>query len=104
MIYTLRHVFLLAGVLASYRMKSNESSGIDPIHCISSPGLSDRTMLKLTNIKIRLITDCDVYLIIKKGIRGGRCEAIYYRAKANNILILILTKKLIKNHISLVLM
>ena len=83
-LYVETDVFLLADVLASYRMKSNESSGIDPIHCISSPGLSDRTMLKLTNIKIRLITDRDAYLIIKKGIKGGRCEGIDYHAKANN--------------------
>ena len=65
-LYVETDVFLLADVLASYRMKSNESSGIDPIHCLPSSGLSDRAMLKLTNIKIRLITDLDVYLIIEK--------------------------------------
>ena len=41
-------------------------------------------MLKMTKFKIELITDPNVHLIIKKGIRGGRGEPIYYHAKANN--------------------
>ena len=41
-------------------------------------------MLKLTKVKIELITDPNIHLIIKKGIRGGRCEPIYYHEKANN--------------------
>ena len=41
-------------------------------------------MLKMTKVEIELITDCNIHLIIKKGIRGGRYEPIYYHAKANN--------------------
>ena len=41
-------------------------------------------MLRMTNIEIKLITDSNIHLIIGKGIRGGRCEPIYYHAKANN--------------------
>ena len=41
-------------------------------------------MLKMTKVKIELITDPNIHLIIKKGIRRGRCEPIYYHAKANN--------------------
>ena len=41
-------------------------------------------MLKITNIEIKLITDSNIHLIIEKGIRGGRCEPIYYHAKADN--------------------
>ena len=41
-------------------------------------------MLKMSNIKIKLITDCNIHLITEKGIRGGRCEPIYNHAKANN--------------------
>ena len=41
-------------------------------------------MLKMTNIEIKLITDIYIHLIIEKGMRGGRCEPIYYHAKANN--------------------
>ena len=38
----------------------------------------------MTKVKIELITDPNIHLIIKKGIRRGRCEPIYYHAKANN--------------------
>ena len=41
-------------------------------------------MLKMTNIEIKLITDSNIYLITEKGMRGVRCEPIYYHAKANN--------------------
>ena len=41
-------------------------------------------MLKMSNIEIKLITDCNIHLITEKGIRGGRCEPIYNHAKANN--------------------
>ena len=41
-------------------------------------------MLKMTNIEIKLITDCNMHLMIGKGVRGGQCEPIYYHAKANN--------------------
>ena len=58
--------------------------GIDPLYCISTPGFSNRTMLKMSNLEIKLITDPNVHLFIKKRIRGRRCEPIYYHAKANN--------------------
>ena len=64
--------------------KPYDSFGIDPLYCISAPTFSNKAMLKMTNAKIELITDLDIYLIIKKGIRGGRCEPSYYHAKANN--------------------
>ena len=38
----------------------------------------------MTKIKINLITDANMHLIIENGIRRGRCEPIYYHAKANN--------------------
>ena len=60
-------------------------------------------MLKMPNAEIKLITDTNIHLIIKKGIRSGRCEPIYYHAKANNKYVNPnLMKKMIKNHISLV--
>ena len=38
----------------------------------------------MTNIEIKLITSVDIHLIMQDGIRGGKCEPIYYHAKANN--------------------
>ena len=60
-------------------------------------------MLKMPNAEIKLIADTNIHLIIKKGIRSGRCEPIYYQANANNKYVNPnLMKKMIKNHISLV--
>ena len=41
-------------------------------------------MLQMTSVEIKLMTDINMHLMIETGIRGGRCEPIYYHAKANN--------------------
>ena len=38
----------------------------------------------MTSVEIKLIIDPNIHLIIKKGIRGGRCDHISYHEKANN--------------------
>ena len=58
--------------------------GLDPLYCIFAPGFSNRAMLKMTNVEIKLITNVDMHLMIENGIRGGRCEPMYYHAEANN--------------------
>ena len=57
---------------------------LDPTYCISSPGYSNRAMLKITKAEIKLITDVNIYLIIKKGLRADRCDPLFINAKANN--------------------
>ena len=52
--------------------------GLDPCHCFISPGLSWDAMLKITKIKLDLISDIDMHLFIEKGRRGG----ISYIAKS----------------------
>ena len=51
---------------------------------MSAPGLSWDAMLKMTQTKIELITDPDMYIFFEKATRGG----IYYfsniYSKANN--------------------
>ena len=58
--------------------------GLDPLYCISTPGFTNRAMLKMTSIEIKLMTDSNMHLMIENRIRGARCEPIYYHAKANN--------------------
>ena len=41
-------------------------------------------MLGMTGVEIQLMTHLNMHLIIENGIRGGRCEPIYYHPKANN--------------------
>ena len=47
-------------------------------------GLACQAALKKTEIKLELLTDIDMLLMVKKGIRAGICHTIYQYAKANN--------------------
>ena len=57
---------------------------IEPAKKISASGLASQAALKNTKVKLHLLTDINMLLILKKGIRGGICHAIYQYAKANN--------------------
>ena len=41
---------------------------LDPCHYFSTPGLSWDTMLKMTSLKLKKISDIDKYLFIEKRI------------------------------------
>ena len=41
---------------------------LDHLYCISTPCLTNREMLKLTPIEIKLITDLNMHLMIQNGI------------------------------------
>ena len=44
---------------------------LDPCHYFSSPGLSWDAMLKMTGMKLELISDVDMHSFIEKGMKGG---------------------------------
>ena len=44
---------------------------LDPCHYFKSPGLSCDAMLKMTDIKLELIIDVDMFHFIEKGMLGG---------------------------------
>ena len=43
-----------------------------------------KLVLKMTGVKLELITDYDMLLMIEKRIRSGICQPIHSYAKANN--------------------
>ena len=51
---------------------------------MTSPGLSWDAMLKMTEIKLDLISDIDMQLFIEKGLRGGISYIAHRHGKANN--------------------
>ena len=57
---------------------------LDLAKFISTPGLTWEAALKKTGVKLELFTDTDILLMVKKGIRGEICYAIYQSVKANN--------------------
>ena len=57
---------------------------LDPCHYFSISGLTWDAMLKMTDVKLRLIDDIDKHLFIEKGMRGGVSCITRRYCKANN--------------------
>ena len=83
-LYVQSDTLLLADVYENFRNMCLEKYELDPTYFMSGPGLAWQSCLKKTGKKLELITDYNMILIIKRGIRGGICQATHRHAKANN--------------------
>ena len=83
-VYLASDVLLLADVFESFRRMALETYKLDPAHYFTAPGLSWDAMLKLTEVKLQLIDDPDMYLMIENGLRGGVSVITKKHAVANN--------------------
>ena len=70
-LYLVSNVLLLTDVFENFRKTCMQYYKLDPCHYFTSLGLSWDAMLKMTNIKLELMTDIDMFQFIKKGMRGG---------------------------------
>lgn len=75
---------LLADVFESFIDVCHKKYKLDPSHYITAPSLSHDAMLKMTGVKLELLTDEDMYLFFEEGIRGGVSTITNRYAKANN--------------------
>ena len=69
-LYLKSDVLLLADVFEKFRNNSFTNYGLYPSHYFSVPGLSWDAMLKMTKIKLELISDPGMYILFEKGARG----------------------------------
>ena len=75
---------LLTDVFQNFRKTCMQYYKLDPCHYFTSPGLSWDAMLKMTNIKLELMTDVDMFQFIEKGMRGGVSYITNRYGKANS--------------------
>ena len=77
-------VLLLTDVFENFRKTCLQCYKLDPCHYFTSPGLSWDAMLKMTNIKLELMVDIDMFQFIEKGMHGGVSYIANRYGKAKN--------------------
>ena len=82
-LYLKTDVLLLADVFENFRKTNLQYYKLDPCHYFTSPGLSWDAMLKMTDIKLELMTDIDMFQFVEKGMRGGISYIANRFGKAN---------------------
>ena len=82
--YLKKDVLLLVDVFKKLIDTCLKFYGLDPCHYFSSPGLSWDAILKMTGMRLEKIVDIDMYLFIKKELRGGISYIAKRYFKSNN--------------------
>ena len=83
-LYLRTDVVLLANMYEAFRDTCLKHYKLDPAHFYTSPGLAWKACLKHTGIKLELLTNPDMLLMFKQGIRGGITQVVRKYSSANN--------------------
>ena len=83
-LYNQADVILLADVYENFRDICIKNYKLDPAHYYTAPGLAWDAALKVTEVKLELLSDMDMLLMVEKGIRGGVSMISDRYGKAND--------------------
>jgi hypothetical protein len=83
-LYNESDVLILADVFENFRDVCMKHYKLDPAWYYTAPGLAWDAALKLTGVELELLSDYDMVLMIKHGIRGGISTISHRYARANN--------------------
>ena len=83
-IYLKSDVLILTDVFQNFRNFCRDKYGLDPTHFLTGSQLSYAALLKMTGVRLELLSDLDMYNFIELGIRGGYWGVIHRFANANN--------------------
>jgi hypothetical protein len=83
-LYNMTDVLLLADVFENFRDVCTRNYKLDPAWYYTSPGLAWDAALKMTEVNLELLSDYDMLLMIKRGVRGGVSTISHRYGKANN--------------------
>lgn len=71
MAYLKLDVYLLSDIFEAFRKISLVEDGLDAVNFVGIPGLSWSSCLKMTKVKLDLLSEKDQYEFFERGIRGG---------------------------------
>ena len=86
-LYCKSDVIFLADVFEKFVKVSTEEYKINPLYCVSLPGLTYQCALKYTDIKLQTLQDKDLILLIEINIHGGISSVMgnrYVKSDENN--------------------
>ncbi|XP_022778387.1 uncharacterized protein LOC111319938 [Stylophora pistillata] len=83
-LYNQSDVLLLADVFENFREICKENYDLEPCWYYTAPGLAWDACLKLTEIKLELLSDINMLHMFEAGIRGGVSMIPTRYSKANN--------------------
>jgi len=83
-LYNKSDILLLADMFENFRDICMKNYKLDTAWYYTSPGLAWDAMLNRTGVILELLTDVDMLLMLKNGIRGGVATSSNQLGRANN--------------------